>query len=87
MGNCCSSNDKGEYMTLAFDCRSEGKFDVPCYDLDKLKGVVKCMCLKANISYDAISRVQYKYKILDQKKTIRELGLPSGGVLNVLFKD
>ena len=87
MGNCGSSNNKGEFIVLVFDCRSLGKFDIQCYDLDKLKKVIKDMCKISNISYDSISGVQYKYATLDQNATVRELGIPSGGVLLVLFKD
>ena len=85
--NCCSPNNKGELMVLVFDCRSLGKFDIQCYDLDKLKKVIKDMCTRANISYDIISGIQYKYRTLDQNATVRELGIPSGGVLLVLYKD
>ena len=83
MGN----SDDGEPIVLVFDCISLGTHEIQTTDGTKLKKVVKRLSKRINTPMSQIKNVQYSYNPLDQNRTIRELGLKSGSVLQVKFNE
>ena len=83
MGN----TDSGNPIVLVFDCVSLGTHEIQTTDGLKLKDVLKRLSKRINTSVSKIGDVKYNYSPLDKNRTISELGLKSGSVMLVNFKN
>ena len=84
MGVC--AYNEGNPITLVFDCISFGTHEIETKDLVRLKRVLKELSKIIKIPTSKIKNVLYQYQILDKRRTIKEMGLPSGAVLMVKLK-
>ena len=84
MGLC--AYNEGNPITLVFDCISFGTHEIETKDLVRLKRVLKELSKIIKIPTSKIKNVLYQYQILDKRRTIKEMGLPSGAVLMVKLK-
>ena len=80
-------NDEGNPIVLVFDCISLGTHEIQTGDEVKLKDVLKRLSKIINTPVSKIDKVLYNYSPLDKNQKIKDLGIPSGGVLQVKFKD
>ena len=80
-------SDHGNPIMLVFDCISLGKHEIQTYDGYKLKTVLKTLSKRINTPVSKIASVNYNYSPLNNNSTISQLGLNSGAVLQVKFKD
>ena len=83
MGN----SDNGNPILLVFDCISLGTHEIQTTDGVKLKNVLKRLSKRINTPISKIGDVKYNYSPLNKNEKIYELGLKSGAVIQVNFKD
>ncbi len=83
MGN----SDNGNPILLVFDCISLGTHEIQTTDGVKLKNVLKRLSKRVNTPISKIGDVKYNYSPLNKNAKIYELGLKSGAVIQVNFKD
>ncbi len=80
-------NDIGNPIMLVFDCISLGTHEIQTGDEVKLKNVLKRLSKIINTPVSKIANVLYNYSPLDKNQKIKDLGLPSGAVIQVKFQD
>ena len=83
MGN----SNKENPILLVFDCISLGTHEIQTTDQVKLKKVLERLSKRINTPLSKIGDVKYNYSPLDKNRKISELGLRSGAVIQVNFKD
>ena len=79
--------DYGQPIMLVFDCIAKGKHEINTTDGLTLNSVLKTLSRRINTPLYQIGDVSYNYTPLNKGATIRNLGLRSGAVLSVKFKD
>ncbi len=80
-------NDEGNPIVLVFDCIALGTHEIQTGDEVKLKKVLKRLSKIINTPVTKISSALYNYSPLDKNQKIKDLGVPSGGVIQIKFQD
>jgi hypothetical protein len=85
MGNICNE-DRGRQQWITYECVGKGKEDVWTYEELQLRDSLEKAIKKMGITIPEINQVSYQYISLDINKTVRELGIPNGGVISIKLK-
>ena len=80
-------NEEGNPIVLVFDCISLGTHEIQTGDEVKLKKVLKRLSKIINTRASKIANALYNYSPLDKNQKIKDLGLPSGAVIQIKFQD
>lgn len=76
----------GNKQWLTFQCVGKGNEDVWTYDSKMLRVSLEEAIKKMGIKLSEINEVQYNYTSLSINNTVRELGIPNGGVILIKLK-
>ena len=87
MGSTCNQVEDSEPIILIFDCISYGRQEIKTTKTLKLSQVKRELASRLGIPPEDIKEIKYMYEPLDQNRKIKELGLLSGCVLLVKFKE
>ena len=80
-------NEEGNPIVLVFDCISLGTHEIQTGDEVKWKKVLKRLSKIINTPASKIANALYNYSPLDKNQKIKDLGLPSGAVIQIKFQD
>ena len=80
------NEELGNKQWLTFDCVGKSKEDVWTYDSKTLRVPLEQAIKKMGITLSQINEVQYNYTSISIDNTVRELGIPNGGVVLIKLK-
>ena len=81
---CC---DPGARLWIAFECFGRPTVDITTRENDELRKPFTKAIRLMGLQMIQINYVFYGYNILDINRTIRELGIPNGGVITIKLKE
>ena len=84
MGIC--NEERGEKLWVVYECTGKGKEEVWTYKLAELRESLKKAIKKMGISMKEINQVTYSFTDLNINNTVKELGIPNGGVVTIKLK-
>ncbi len=76
----------GNKQWLTYQCVGKSNEDVWTYDSKMLRVSLEEAIKKMGITLSEINEVQYNYTSLSINNTVRELGIPNGGVILIKLK-
>ena len=84
MGIC---KEEGNPIVLVFDAVQKGKHEINTLDGIRLKKILNILSKRIDTPVSDITNILYNYNTLDLNRTASQLGLPSGAVILVKFKE
>ena len=84
MGIC---EEEGNPIVLVFDAVQKGKHEINTLDGIRLKKILNILSKRIDTPVSDITNILYNYNTLDLNRTASQLGLPSGAVILVKFKE
>ena len=76
----------GKKLYIKYDCVGKGTEEILTRETAKLRESLEKATKRLGITFKEINEVSYSFEPINIEKTIKELGIPNGGVISIKLK-